>query len=334
MMDQNLPGLNMNKMTDSAQDRKPLVSIILSVWNPHPEWLAEAIDSAFHESRCQIEVILVDDGSDDPPSKWLSPRDADRVRLFREPHSGVGRAQNIALEHCSGEFVRFLGGDDLILPESTSALLNIIKGKPNLVAYGSTILCNPLLQPYGIIRSRLRGRIHLQTAMGRFSSTIPALLIPRHAAVGIGVDERLVVQSDWDFVLRLSDVLEFQGTMKPVYIYRRHENSLSSGNAARRRAIHSTVLIIKGYLERHPEIRGTRMETRIRAYAQFLIAKLWNPQYPMSSQRFWKASTIDPFRGAAIAGTRIFALGMRAVKNIIFRPRESLQRGEISDSEE
>jgi glycosyltransferase involved in cell wall biosynthesis len=299
------------------EERMPLVSIILPVWNPHPDWLAEAIDSAFHESRCQIEVILVDDGSNEPPNAWLSPQDAARVKVVQVPHRGVGRARNIALGHCNGEFIRFLDGDDLFLPESTSLLLDLAQGNPKLVTYGATIVCNEALRPRGKVRSSLWGAIHIQTAQGRFECTIPAMLIPRIAATQVGFDERLIVQGDWDFVLRVSEAVDFIGTRRPVYLYRRHESSLSSGGAACREAVRSTVLIIKGYLARHPELRGTRAESQIRAYAQFLIAKLRNPQFRVRNHMLWKAAAADPIRGAVIIITRIASMGLRKVKKII-----------------
>jgi glycosyltransferase involved in cell wall biosynthesis len=304
--------------THFFEDNNTLVSIILPVWNPRSDWLAEAIASAFNESHCQIEIVLVDDGSDEPPDVWLSPQDAKRVHLIRTPHRGVNHAQNVALKHCRGEFVRFLGGDDVILPESTSKLLELTSGDHDVVSYGSTVICDPHLQPRGILRSRLHGHIHLQTALGYFTSTIAAMLIPRQVAIQVGgFNERLIVQGDWDFVLRLSEVTEFRGTPESVYLYRRHEKSLSSGRVARREAIRSTVRIIKGYLARHPELHGTRAERRLRAYAQFLIAKLENPQFPMRSRRFWKAAAVDPIRAGVVAGSRILAICLRRVKALM-----------------
>lgn len=300
-----------------SEESRPFVSIILPVWNPRSDWLAEAIASAFQEKLCRIEMILVDDGSKEPPEAWLSPQDATRVKVVRVPHRGVGHARNVALEHCNGDCIRFLDADDLFLPDSTSLLLDLTKGKSNIVTYGATAVCNEILQVRGSVRSRLQGSIHTLTALGRFECTIPAMLIPRTIATQVGFDERLMVQGDWDFVLRVSEVADFCGTQQPVYLYRRHEGSLSSGRAARREAVRTTAMIVKGYLKRHPEIRGTQVESQIRAYAQFMIAKLRHPQFPMRSRLFWKATAIDPIRGAVIAGTRTAALGVRTVKGMI-----------------
>jgi glycosyltransferase involved in cell wall biosynthesis len=287
----------------------PVVSIVLPVWNPQPEWVNAAIDSAFHESRCRIEVVLVDDGSDRRPESWLSEQNARRTRIITTPHRGVVYARNAALRHCSGDFIRFLDGDDLILPESTSALAVAAFETGSPVTYGSTVLTDSELRKCGMLSSRLRGWIHLQTALGLFDCTLPALLIPRRIVDRVGgFDERLVIQEDWDFVLRVSEAVEFRGIDRPVYIYRRNEMS-STYRAARRHAVRSTAIIIKGYLARHPELDGTRPARKLRAYAQFLIARLKDPAIPMRSRRFWRATAADPLRGTGIAAARIAALG-------------------------
>jgi glycosyltransferase involved in cell wall biosynthesis len=294
----------------------PLVSIILPVWNPKPLWLNAAIDSAFHEGRCRIELILVDDGSDQPPDVWLSAHNIERVHVTSIRHSGVSRARNVGLELCNGDFIRFLDADDVILRESTSALLDLGGGHADIVPYGSTILCNTQLTPIAPIRSRLNGCIHLQTALGHFHCTLPALLIPRKViSQSHKFDERMIVQGDWDFVLRLSESAEFRSTQHPVYLYRRHEQSLTASGERKREATESTVLIIKGYLKRHPELRGTRAERHVRAYAQFLISKFDNPGSSLRTSRFWRAVASDPIRGAIIACARTRAVMSRALKS-------------------
>jgi glycosyltransferase involved in cell wall biosynthesis len=262
--------------------------------------------------------VLVDDGSDEPPGAWLSAWNAKRVRLITTPHRGVSHARNVGLDHCHGDFIRFLDGDDVILPESTSALLELAGGEPSVVTYGPTVLCGPDLRPRTTIRSRLSGRIHLQTALGHFKSTLPAMLMHRETVARVGgFDERLIVQEDWDFVLRVSEVADFRGMRQPVYLYRRNENSLTSWGRAHQEAVRATVLIIRGYLNRHPELHGTRAERRVRAYAQFLITKFQNPRFPIRSHRFWRAAAADPVRGAVIAGARTAALSARAVKAVM-----------------
>jgi glycosyltransferase involved in cell wall biosynthesis len=296
----------------------PLVSIILPVWNPSPEWLNIAIDSAFNESCCRIELVLVDDGSDEPPDNWLLSHNAERIRIIKTLHRGVSYARNLGIKNCQGDFIRFLDADDLILPESTSTLLNLIGGEHDVLAYGSTIVCNQHLIPHSTLNSKLSGNIHLQTVLGRFASMFQAMLIPHKIVVQVGgFDERLVVQGDWDFVLRCSEIAEIRGTNQPVYMYRRHQNSLTGSGNNNREAIRSTVLIIKNYLKRHPEIKGTREERLVRAYAQFLISKFQNQEYPPRTIRFWKAAATDPVRGAVIASARTAALFTRMMKKLV-----------------
>lgn len=316
------------RASPSFSGQLPLVTVIMPVWNPRRDWLAQAVASAFQESGCQIELIMVDDGSDVPVSEWLAPADAARIRLIRIPHSGVSRARNVALQHSRGQFVRFLDSDDVSVSESTSLLLTLARTEPATIAYGSTIVCDSCLQPQGAMRSKLSGRIHWQVAAGHFHSMMQALLIPRHLALqGDGFDERLIVQSDWDFVLRIGEMADIRGTKEPVYMYRQHEASLTGARTPHENAARSTAIIIRGYLKRHPELRGTREERKVRAYAHFLITKFTFPIRSVFSAQFWRAVALDPVRGAWIAGTRLRAFGQYTVKMAAARVRQTVHAG-------
>jgi glycosyltransferase involved in cell wall biosynthesis len=216
----------------------PLVSIILPVWNPLPAWLKIAIESAFQESGCKTEIVLVDDGSNEQPTRWLPAHKDKGIRLIRTPHYGHSHARNVDLENRQGDFVRFLDSDDVILPESISKLLSLIDREKGAVAYGATIICDQDLKPQGIIQSKLNGSIHLQTSLRRFNVTIHALLIPQNTTDQVGkFEERLFLQEDWDYVLRLTEVAKIRGTYNPVYLYRRHQESLTGSGTKNRESI-------------------------------------------------------------------------------------------------
>jgi hypothetical protein len=243
----------------------PLVSVVVPARNPEPEWLKVAIASAFQESDCSIEVILVDDGSDVPLTARPDLFEGLNVRIHRIPHGGVSRARNAGLDLCAGDFIRFLDADDVFLPGSTSTLLALGHGKGPCLTYGSTLLCDPDLVPGGRDCSTLHGWVHTATALGRFRVTLPAILFPREVLEQVGgFAPDLVVQEDWDFVLRATEIARVSGTRTPVYLYRRHAGSSTARSSARRHATRSTVKIIRSYLSRHPELAGTRAERRIR----------------------------------------------------------------------
>jgi glycosyltransferase involved in cell wall biosynthesis len=92
-----------------------LVSIIIPTYN-RAATIADAVESALSQTYQPIEVIVVDDGSDDDTAAALAGY-ADRIRLIRQENAGPSAARNRGVAESSGEIVAFLDSDDTWLPE-------------------------------------------------------------------------------------------------------------------------------------------------------------------------------------------------------------------------
>ncbi len=97
-------------MTDST----PKISLIVPVYNTAP-FLAECLDSLAGQTLREIEIICVDDGSTDGSSDILQEyaRRDPRFKVFHQVNQGAGVAQNTGLKAAAGEYVAFVGSDDL-----------------------------------------------------------------------------------------------------------------------------------------------------------------------------------------------------------------------------
>lgn len=93
------------------------VSVIIPVYNVAP-YLRQNLDSVLAQTVTDIEVICVDDGSDDGSAKILKEyAQADkRVKVFHQKNAGAGAARNLGLFHARGEFLSFLDSDDFFEP--------------------------------------------------------------------------------------------------------------------------------------------------------------------------------------------------------------------------
>jgi glycosyltransferase involved in cell wall biosynthesis len=92
-----------------------LVSVIIPTYGRH-EFLVEAAESVAAQTHSTIELIVVDDCSDEA----VPPPSADRidVRIVRHVRNlGPGAARNTGIAHARGEFVLFLDDDDLLAPD-------------------------------------------------------------------------------------------------------------------------------------------------------------------------------------------------------------------------
>jgi glycosyltransferase involved in cell wall biosynthesis len=239
------------------------VSLVMPVWRPRRDWLNEAVESALGQLGCAVELVVVDDGCPEPVERLLSPELAERLRLVRVEHGGVARARNAALEHCSGGWVRYVDCDDVLEPDSSARLLAHARSDPRVIAYGATLFCDADLRPRWKMSCDVSGEVALECLLGRLTVRLPSLLFSRELVARTGEwDSRLVVSSDWDFVLRALESAVVAGDDRVATRYRRHPASLTADLAAGRAA---ATAIVRSYFERHPEQRGTAVERRAEA---------------------------------------------------------------------
>lgn len=97
----------------------PLLSIIVPVYRVE-KYLRKCIDSILNQTYPRIELILVDDGSDDGCGRIcdeVSEKDS-RVRVLHQKNQGQAAARNNGLKIANGELVAFVDSDDFIAPQT------------------------------------------------------------------------------------------------------------------------------------------------------------------------------------------------------------------------
>ena len=95
---------------------RPLISLIMPVYNVRPEWLRAAVDSVIKQSYANWELCIADDCSTDEDLQHLlheiSRRD-ERIHIrFLKQNIGIAGASNAALSMAHGQFVGLLDNDD------------------------------------------------------------------------------------------------------------------------------------------------------------------------------------------------------------------------------
>jgi len=114
---------------DGIQNIK--VSIIIPTHNSE-KFIARSLESALDQTLEEIEIIVVDDGSEDSTRSIIEDfKKADsRIRsLYIKNNVGVGIARNLAIDRALGEFVGFLDSDDYIDPGWYQSLYENSKDK-------------------------------------------------------------------------------------------------------------------------------------------------------------------------------------------------------------
>lgn len=114
--------------------RRPLISIVLPVYNPEPDHLRRALRSVRAQLYPHWQLCLADDASTTPEVRSILTRFARmdrRIRLhFREANGGISAASNDALDLATGEFVALLDHDDELTPTALYFVAHEINRSP------------------------------------------------------------------------------------------------------------------------------------------------------------------------------------------------------------
>jgi glycosyltransferase involved in cell wall biosynthesis len=113
----------------------PLVSIITCFLNVE-KFLPEALESVLLQNYGNWELLLVDDGSTDGSTaiaREYSRKNPGKIFYFEHQehqNKGASASRNVAIKLAKGEFVTFLDGDDVFLPEYLSGQIDLQRKNP------------------------------------------------------------------------------------------------------------------------------------------------------------------------------------------------------------
>ncbi|MEW8508280.1 MAG: glycosyltransferase family A protein [Candidatus Thiodiazotropha sp.] len=104
------------------------VSVVIPTYN-RAHTLPRALDSVLAQNHQPLEIIVVDDGSDDDTARLIEARYGGCVYL-RQANRGVSSARNLGIEKAQGEWIAFLDSDDRWLANKLQLQLEALRGAP------------------------------------------------------------------------------------------------------------------------------------------------------------------------------------------------------------
>ena len=121
----------------------PEVTVVIPTRNRWP--LAErAVRSALGQLNIEVEVLVVDDGSDTRSPASLA---SDQLEVVRLRPSGVAAARNAGIERSTARWVSFLDDDDLWAPQRLRRMVDEAKTRDAEFVYSSALMVDPELNP-------------------------------------------------------------------------------------------------------------------------------------------------------------------------------------------
>ncbi len=118
----------------SRKSNIPLVSVVCLCYN-HAAFVAEAIDSVLQQTYTHIQLIVVDDGSNDGSQEVIKElQSAEGFQFIAlQENKGNTRAFNIGLEQCRGKYVIDLAADDVLCRDRLEKQVAFFEKQPGNV---------------------------------------------------------------------------------------------------------------------------------------------------------------------------------------------------------
>jgi glycosyltransferase involved in cell wall biosynthesis len=220
----------------------PGVSVILPVRNAAP-YLAEALDSLGSQTFSGLEIIAVDDGSEDGSADILrSYADRDgRLRCVFSERRGLVASLNHALLEARAPLVARMDADDISLPERLAKQVAYLNARPGCVAVGCQVmLVDQEGKELSVLQCALDAAdIEAELLRGRSRAIVhPATTIRRDALLAVGgYNPAWDGVEDLDVFLRLTTVGTLGNVPEVLFRYRQHPDSVCNRSTDRVRRL-------------------------------------------------------------------------------------------------
>jgi glycosyltransferase involved in cell wall biosynthesis len=211
---------------------QPAVSVIIPTYN-NATYLPQTIESVLAQTLADYEIVVIDDGSVDETVDVLRPYHH-QIRYFCQQNQGVSAARNHGLRLAKGEFVLFLDGDDLLLPDKLAAQVACLQSEPALGAvHSGWRLVNQDGQPVGEVEPwhNTPGLTLLDWLMWKPVFLGAMLFRKSWLEQSAGFNTQLRQAEDTDLILRLALAgCTMTWLQRPTVCYRQHsENTMHNG---------------------------------------------------------------------------------------------------------
>ena len=207
----------------------PLISVIIPVYNGE-NTIRETIASVLNQTWADLEVIVINDGSQDSTLEIVSNMSDARIKVFSYPNGNQAVSRNRGIAHATSEYISFIDADDLWTPDKLESQLKALQQNPKAaVAYSWTDLIDESSQ---FIRTgshlTVNGDAYANLLIVNFLENGSNPLICREALIKVGgFDPSLPPAEDWDMWLRLASHYPFVAVPSAQILYRTSANSTS-----------------------------------------------------------------------------------------------------------
>jgi len=217
--------------------RQSLVTVVIPAYNA-ADTIRRALDSVFRQDYRPIEVLVVDDASQDNTGEVVKAYGRAEVQLISLSQNRGESSVNAGIEAARGEFVAFLDADDEWLEGKLEKQLAVLQANPQMsfVTCGGAFVDRQgnRLREFGLNPLPLAPDQVWRALLARTLVAKPCVVARRSALAAVGFfDPSLAVGGDQDMWIRLAVVGEVGSVQEILVKAYDTPNSLTKKYAAR-----------------------------------------------------------------------------------------------------
>ena len=240
---------------------RPVISVLMPVYNTNPVWLKEAIESVRNQIYPHWELCIADDASTDPTIRTLLEqytREDGRIKVvFREQNGHISAASNSALELATGDWVALLDHDDLLSEHALFWVAETIHRHPETcLIYSDEDKIDKegkRVKPY--FKCDWNYDLFLSHNITNHLGVYKTRLLREVGGFRLGVEGA----QDYDLALRCLEVIgakKIQHIPRVLFHWRMHDSSTASHLGTKPYALHAGERVLNEYFKRQG-IRAT-----------------------------------------------------------------------------
>jgi glycosyltransferase involved in cell wall biosynthesis len=299
----------------------PKVSVVIPTYN-RAGTIARAVSSVLEQSYQDIEVIVVDDASNDNTEEVVRSFGDDRIRYVRHAaNKGGGAARNTGIRAAKGEYIAFQDSDDEWLPGKLEKQIEVFEEAPAALGVVYTGFWRMFGSSREYIPSRRvvkkEGAVHSELLKHNFVTT-PAAVVRKECFRKAGYfDEALPRFQDWELFIRISESYSFRCIDEPLLVSYVTPECITTDREA---AIAASKIILEKH---HESLRKNRKTLAIHHYT---LGTLLCEKGEMAEGRshLWRALWLHKLRPRYVLALIISLLGNRTYNAAVGLKRKVL----------
>lgn len=207
----------------------PDVSVIVTVYNKEL-YLRQCLDSLLHQTKTNLEIILVDDGSTDSSLQIMQEyaSHSDTIHVIRQENQGLAGARISGYRRAGGKYVAWVDADDFAKPEMYERLYSLAEAEGADLVY-----CDYEYYPRKVASKAKWFREYRGKLDWRFIDKNTAFwnkLFRKDLLDRVSINDLLTEYGEYAPVVPMLEAEKISFTGEQLYMYRVGHDSMSGGS--------------------------------------------------------------------------------------------------------